>query len=518
VCAVEAIEHAKARLKWYGRLDDRFVVRLAACELLRLGARHMRQSKFNVRVPVEDRNEVFLLNTLSDAQLLVPPDVNGLLERLDRGETSFDADEQESIEALRENGFIVESHAEERRHLQEMFANMREDTEQLRLTVLTTLQCNFACDYCLQGDHGDHNLMGDKMSVETAHQIVSWVEERLDQVHPEKFVITFFGGEPLLNIPVIKIIAEGCHALCQARGVTQRIIVITNGLLLTPAFVDTMLPLGLQGVKVTLDGDRETHNRMRPLRGRQGTFDRIVENVRQVADKVGITIGGNFDESSVDSFPALLDYLQEQDFAPKIKKVNFKPIIKTNPEPKGIIPLTVVGASGKPLNGACMTGAGAGSSATSMCSSCNFVEEKMSFLLEETRKHGFPAPDGVHMGPCEIHRRHAYTVGIDGSLYACPGFGSEPTQAIDHINRALSRPSPDVLARFEQLTPLKEACGDCSFVPVCGGGCSVAANSELGDLHAPACHKSALEQAVVSLAQRTAASYSSTTTLPGVNS
>jgi sulfatase maturation enzyme AslB (radical SAM superfamily) len=75
-----------------------------------------------------------------------------------------------------------------------------------------------------------------------------------------------------------------------------------------------------------------------------------------------------------------------------------------------------------------------------------------------------------------------------------------------------------VLARFEQLTPLKEACGDCSFVPVCGGGCSVAANSELGDLHAPACHKSALEQAVVSLAQRTAASYSSTTTLPGVNS
>ena len=61
---------------------------------------------------------------------------------------------------------------------------------------------------------------------------------------------------------------------------------ITNGLLLTEEVVDRLLPYGLVGVKITLDGDRDTHNRMRPLRGRQGTFDRIVENMRQVAPKV----------------------------------------------------------------------------------------------------------------------------------------------------------------------------------------------------------------------------------------
>src|SRR5687768_17987010 len=88
---------------------------------------------------------------------------------------------------------------------------------------------------------------------------------------------------------------------------------------------------GLYGVKVTLDGDRDTHNRMRPLRGRQGTFDRIIENVRKVADKVAITIGGNFDESSVDSYPALLQFLREQEFADKLARINFKPIIQTTP-------------------------------------------------------------------------------------------------------------------------------------------------------------------------------------------
>jgi uncharacterized protein len=479
----------------------------------------MRQSMFNVQVPLAERNEVFLMNTFTDAQLLVAPDVGRLLSRLDRGETQFDPDERDSIATLQENGFVVESRGAERSQLQEMFANMREDTDQLRLTVLTTLQCNFACDYCMQGDHGDHNLMGHKMSLETAHEIVSWVGEQLETVRPEKFILSFFGGEPLLNIPVIKIIAEGCHALCETQGVVQRVNVITNGLLLTPAFVDALLPFGLAGVKVTLDGDRETHNRMRPLRGRQGTFDRIVDNVRQVAHKVPITIGGNFDESSVDSFPALLDYLQQQEFAHQIKKINFKPIIKAPAQAspaqpvlsKGFIPLTAVSANGKPLNGACMTSAGAGAGAGSgsgMCDSCHFVEEKMSFLLEETRRHGFPTVDGVHMGPCEIHRRHAHTVGVDGSLYACPGFGSEPTQAIGHIKSQRSMALQDAIDRFERLTPLKDECGDCSFIPVCGGGCSVAATTEIGDLHAKSCHKGAIEQAVVSLAQRTAASLS----------
>ena len=62
-------------------------------------------------------------------------------------------------------------------------------------------------------------------------------------------------------------------------------------------------------------------------------------------------------------------------------------------------------------------------------------------------------------------------------------------------------------ARYEALSPHKDECGDCSFIPVCGGGCSMAAHTELGDMHQPSCHKGAMEAAVVSLAQRTAASF-----------
>jgi sulfatase maturation enzyme AslB (radical SAM superfamily) len=49
-------------------------------------------------------------------------------------------------------------------------------------------------------------------------------------VRPQKFVMSFFGGEPLLNLPVMYYLAERCHAMCEERGIPQLVNVITNGL------------------------------------------------------------------------------------------------------------------------------------------------------------------------------------------------------------------------------------------------------------------------------------------------
>jgi uncharacterized protein len=472
----------------------------------------MQPSMFNVRVPLDDRNEVFLMNTFTDAQLIVSRDVAELLDTLTAGPLPLplSGDQQDAIDTLTENGFIVEDRETDRRKLDEFFRTVRENTDQLRVTVLTTLQCNFACDYCIQGDHGDYNRTAAKMSLETAATVAAWCEERLDALEPESFVLTFFGGEPLLNLPVVYALAERMWNACQRRGVRMLINVITNGLLLTEDVVDRLVPYGLNGVKVTLDGDRDMHNRMRPLRGGQGTFDRIVQNVRAVAHKCRVSVGGNFDEASVETYPALLDFLRAQEFADKLAKVAFKPVIRTpradlQPEtaPKSnsskFISLTAVGTDGqpaKPLNGTCMTSAGGG---TSICDSCNFIDEKMSFLREETKKRGFPTVDGVHMGPCEIHRRHAHTIGPDGALYACPGFAGDTRQSTGHISGRTDAARGAAAQRFDSLAAWK-ACDDCAFIPVCAGGCTVAAHNELGSIDVPNCHKSSLEAGLVSLA------------------
>jgi uncharacterized protein len=460
---------------------------------------------FNVRVALPGRDEVFLMNTFSDAQLVVSSDVAALLDRLEASSPpagALSAEEQDAVATLAEHGFLVEERESERRALEEYFTNVRENRTQLRVTVLTTLQCNFACDYCYQGDHGDYNQRAAKMSLDTAARVATWIETRLGAVEPQSLALTFFGGEPLLNQPVMFYLAERLSGIALARGVKMHINLITNGLLLTPELVDRLLPFGLTGIKITLDGDRETHDRMRPLRGGQGTFDRIIANVRRVADRCPISIGGNFDASSADSYPALLDFLREQDFAGSISKVAFKPVVRA-PEPagpKGLIPLTAVGADGQPIGATCMTSVGAG---TGVCDSCHFVDEKMAFLRDETRKRGFSTTDGVHMGPCEIHRRHAHTIGPDGSIYACPGFTGELAQAIGHIDAA-RRGFEQAAARFEELAAWK-ACQDCAFIPVCAGGCSTAAHAELGDFSRPNCHKPSFEAGVVSLAAQAAA-------------
>jgi uncharacterized protein len=462
----------------------------------------MQASMFNVRVPIATGGDVFLMNTFTDAQLIVSRDVVELLDRVD-GDDMLSEEERQTIEQLVEQGFVVRDRATERDELKAFFRDVREGTDTLKITVLTTLQCNFACDYCIQGDHGEYNKTAAKMTPETAARVAAWVEGRMDAIAPKRLLLTFFGGEPLLNMPVLYYLAERLHAASTARGTEILINIITNGLLLSREMVERLNPLGLNGIKITLDGDRDAHNRSRPLRGGQGTFDKIIANTRAVADLTRMAVGGNFEVDTADSYPALLDFLAEQDFAPRLSKVTFKPVIREkNAQARGVIPLTVVGTDSKPLdkplNGACMTSAGTGVSR--VCDSCNFVDDKMAFLREETKKRGFSTADGVHMGPCEIHKEHAHTIGPDGSLFACPGFAGEALQSTGHIDGRREDYRSQALRNFETLAAW-EMCNDCAFIPVCAGGCTVAAHNELGDMHAPNCHKPSFEAGVLSLAR-----------------
>jgi uncharacterized protein len=439
----------------------------------------MRASRFTVSVPLPDTGETFLFNSLRDTQIVVSSDVVGLMARVDRGEDDYlDPSSREAMSQLADLGFLVDSREEEDEALETYFR-------------------------CIQGDDAAHDTAGARMTLEQADRVGDWIEGRLDALASPRFTLTFFGGEPLLNLPVVYALAERLSTACRQRGVAMNISVITNGLLLTEAVVDRLLPYGLTGVKITLDGDKATHDRLRPLRGGQGTFDRILTNMRAIAPKVRLSIGGNFDVESAASYPELLALLRSEPFADRIAKIAFKPIIRgpntgrvvaaplrTTADGRRVIPLASAGTSDAALGGTCMTAAGNGAGRTP-CDTCGLVDERMAWLRAETRASGFETLDGLHMGPCELHRRHSYTVGPEGSLYPCPGFTGDTGMRVGHVVQAPDEPHHDVRARFETHAPWR-ACGDCALVPVCGGGCSVAAHNEQGDLDAPSCHRPAM--------------------------
>src|SRR3954454_12392085 len=138
----------------------------------------MQPSIFNLRVPLPG-NDVFLMNTLTDAQLVVSSDVAALLE-VGRMRDELNAEALDALDLLTENGFLVPSREHDRRNLDEYMTRVKSDTSELNVTVLTTLQCNFACDYCFQGDHGDYNKFAEKMSLDTAERVATWIERELD--------------------------------------------------------------------------------------------------------------------------------------------------------------------------------------------------------------------------------------------------------------------------------------------------------------------------------------------------
>ena len=137
-----------------------------------------------------DRDEVFLMNTFTDAQLIVSRDVSRPARRLGHDGVASTAQRRRARggRTLAENGFIVESREADSRRSRSSSTTSREDTDQLRVTVLTTLQCNFACDYCIQGDHGDYNKHAAKMSIETAARVAELDRARMDAVRPKSFV------------------------------------------------------------------------------------------------------------------------------------------------------------------------------------------------------------------------------------------------------------------------------------------------------------------------------------------
>ena len=127
------------------------------------------------------------MNTFTDAQLIVSRDAVELLDCVEKLRTGHSHHGARAAPAAgRERLRRDRPRPPSARTLKTFFREVREGTDTLKVTVLTTLQCNFACDYCIQGDHGDYNKTAAKMSMEMADRLATWMESRLDAITPKR--------------------------------------------------------------------------------------------------------------------------------------------------------------------------------------------------------------------------------------------------------------------------------------------------------------------------------------------
>jgi uncharacterized protein len=353
-----------------------------------------------------------------------------------------------------------------------MREKVTEQAEILTVTLTTTLACNLRCTYCYEKE----KLGKSRMSPEVMDRVIHWMKTRIEQNNVKKLNIIFFGGEPLLHREAIRKIGGTMGAYCRERDVEYDAGVITNGIFLTPEVADEIQNHGCTWVKITFDGDKCEHDKRRIYSGGRGTFDKIFSNLENIAGKLKLLIGGNFDEETADSFKKLLFKLAHSKFQGDIACTNFKPIVAEMKE-RGEGDLRGIGSS---------------------CENCAFTDFQIREILElneSIRRQGFMTGDPINTGPCEFYRRNAVTMGVNGELYKCIAFIGMPSAEIGDVNHQEFNEIGEAMLKASK--PFEHPkCSKCAFPPICGGGCRANAYNTTGSFENISCQQEYFKKAI----------------------
>ena len=142
------------------------------------------------------------------------------------------------------------------------------------LVVNVTNQCNLACTYCYE--YGEDKIVDTEngtqpkfMSEETARESVEFaLRESRESKHAH---ITFFGGETLMNFPVLK--ATISYARRRAAEVGKEIdfSLTTNATLLRPEIIEFLADERV-GVTISIDGPEDLQDKFRVFNNGQGSY------------------------------------------------------------------------------------------------------------------------------------------------------------------------------------------------------------------------------------------------------
>jgi uncharacterized protein len=169
--------------------------------------------------------------------------------------------------------------------------------------------CNLRCRYCYMSDNDalHHGLM----SWETARQSVDLAFTR--GASAEAIHITFFGGEPLLNKPVLKQAIAYSQQLGAERGKNVTYSMTTNGTLLDDEVIDLIKQYNF-GLMVSIDGPPEVHDAVRPFAHGEGSFAAAAGGVRRLMERRrSVTVRCTLSNRCLDR-PRIVQFLEDFGF------------------------------------------------------------------------------------------------------------------------------------------------------------------------------------------------------------
>jgi uncharacterized protein len=340
------------------------------------------------------------------------------------------------------------------------------------LVLNLTNQCNLSCQYCYE--FGEDKVATPEgkpkfMDLETAKASVDFLLEQ--SVGRKSIHITFFGGETLMNFPLLKSVVAYATERAAAADRNIDFSLTTNATLLTAAIIE-FLSENRIGVTVSMDGPPDLHDKLRVFANGRGSYDVIAPRVRALIDghrtraitaRVTLTAG-------VTDVVRIYRHLRDD--------LGFHEI--------GFAPVTTAPDRLYAINEKGMDG----------------VLEQFHVLADEWLEyalrgemHGFSNVSDTIAELCQgVNKSHPcgaalglVGVGPSGDIAPCHRFVDSDTHSLGHISTGIDREKQsDFLTRGH--IGAKYDCHSCWARPLCAGGCHHEAFVRYGDTGHPNLH------------------------------
>lgn len=334
-------------------------------------------------------------------------------------------------------------------------------TEVKALCLHVAHTCNLNCSYCFasQGKfHGERAIM----SMETAKRAIDFlVENSGNHVNLE---VDFFGGEPLLNWDVVKGTVAYARSIEKEHGKNFRFTLTTNGVGLNDEVME-FANREMHNVVLSLDGRKETHDRLRKFVDGRGSYDVIVPKFQEFVKRRGdkeYYMRGTFTHDNVD-FTKDLFHMVDLGF----DRLSMEPVVCDPSEPYAL-------------------------TEEDLPKIYEQYEILAKYMLQK-EKEGHPITFYHYMldltgGPCIYKRISGCGSGTEyfavtpwGDLFPCHQFVGEEQFKMGDIWNGIQR--EDIRQDFKMCNVYaREECRDCWARLYCSGGCAANAFHGTGDI------------------------------------
>ncbi|MDR0299275.1 MAG: radical SAM protein [Streptococcaceae bacterium] len=222
----------------------------------------MKNSRFNNIVQRDDNLLIF--NSKSKRFVKIPKNI---FEKEDKNSKIQDK--------LIDAGIMMQENVDETMDLSfEYYQYIYDST--LRLTILASEECNFRCSYCYE------KFERGNISSEVCEDLIIWLRKNIKNYTAVE--ISWFGGEPLLGIKQIEYLSTAFREICSQAKRPYHANITTNAYLLSDRMLGILLKNKIKSFTITLDGIEATHDKYRILQNGRGTFERILNNLRNIRD------------------------------------------------------------------------------------------------------------------------------------------------------------------------------------------------------------------------------------------